>query len=148
MATYDKPDGRVKHGLRSHPLYGRWLGMNQRCTDPAHVRYADYGGKGVQVCDRWRDFPNFLADMGMPPPGMSIERLDGAKGYEPGNCVWATAAQQNRNKSNNRFYEFNGKRQCLSDWAKDLGITESTLRERLSKWTVERALSLTKQQGN
>jgi hypothetical protein len=140
MTQYKRP----RHGLRYHPLYGRWLGMSQRCNDPAHVRYADYGGKGVTVCERWRSFPNFLEDMGMPADGMSIERIDGNKGYEPGNCVWATTAQQSRNKSSNRFYELNGKSQCMTDWAKELGISPTTLSERLSKWPLERALTTAK----
>lgn len=146
--SYAITDKRPRHGLRYHPLYGRWLGMVQRCNDPNHERYAQYGGKGVRVCERWRSFPNFLADMGVPEAGMTIERLDGSGDYEPGNCIWATIADQNRNKSSNRFYELNGKRQCITDWAKDLGISESTLRERLTKWPESRALSTPKQKGN
>lgn len=51
-------DRRYRHGMRYHPLYKRWIGMHQRCNDPNHVRYAMYGGKGIKVCERWRDFPN------------------------------------------------------------------------------------------
>lgn len=132
---------KPRHGLRYHPLYGRWLGMHQRCSDPAHVGYDLYGGKGVKVCERWHSFPNFLADMGTPEKGWSIERLDAAGDYEPKNCVWATAEQQTRNKSSNRFYEYAGKRQCMADWAKDLGINHTTLSERIAKWSIDRALS-------
>lgn len=78
---------------------------------------------------------------------MTIERRDSGKDYEPSNCVWATVAEQNRNKSSNRYYEFGGKRLCIADWARELGINESTLRERLTKWPVDRALSTSKQ-GN
>ena len=139
-ASVKKP----RHGYRYHPLYGRWLGMVQRCNDPNHVGYQKYGGKGVAVCDRWRSFPNFLEDMGEPAPGMSIERLDNGKGYEPGNCVWATTSSQSRNKTNNRFYEHDGKKQCLSDWAKELGISPTTLSERIEKWPLEKALTTRK----
>lgn len=136
--------GNTKHGFRYTKLYGRWLGIRQRCNDPNHVRYERYGGRGITVCERWSSFENFLADMGEPPQGASIERIDNDKGYSPDNCIWATSKQQSRNQSRARFYEFDGKNQCISDWAKDLGINEASLRERLSKWSVEKALSTRK----
>lgn len=142
--SYAITDKRPRHGLRYHPLYGRWLGMVQRCNDPNHARYDLYGGKGIKVCERWRSFPNFLEDMGMPAAGMSLERLDGNGDYCPENCVWATISQQTRNKSSNRYYTMNGKRQCLSDWARDLGINPTTLSERIAKWPLERALTTSK----
>ena len=132
------------HGLRYHPLYGRWNGMVQRCHDKNHVRYAKYGGKGITVCERWLSFPNFLADMGEPPAGASIERIDNSKGYSPENCIWADSSTQMRNTSRTRLIEFNGKTQCVTDWAKEIGIHESSLRERLTKWPVEKALTKSK----
>jgi hypothetical protein len=132
------------HGLRYHPLYGRWNGMVQRCRDKNHVRYAKYGGKGITVCERWLSFPNFLADMGEPPVGTSIERIDNSKGYSPENCIWADSSTQMRNTSRTRLIEFNGKTQCVMDWAKEIGINESSLRERLEKWPLEKALTKSK----
>lgn len=72
--------------------------MMVRCTNPKGWGYTEYGAKGVTVCERWHDFRNFLYDMGERPAGKSIDRIDGAKGYEPGNCRWATRAQQNANR--------------------------------------------------
>jgi hypothetical protein len=79
------------------PTYHSWSNMIQRCTNPKHHRYANYGGRGIAVCERWREFANFLADMGVKPPGHSIERKDNNGNYEPGNCKWATFAEQSHN---------------------------------------------------
>lgn len=137
-------DGRVKHGLRGHPLYGRWLGMIQRCTDPNHNHYHAYGARGISVCERWRHFPNFLEDMGMPAVGMSIDRIDANKGYEPDNCVWATSKEQARNTTRTRLISFNGKTQCLTDWASELGMGRNALADRLKRLPVEQAMTTPK----
>lgn len=84
---------------KQHPLYDTWRGMKERCFSPANKRYADYGGRGITVCDRWRDdFWAFVADMGERPDGHSLDRIDNDRGYEPGNVRWATASQQNYNQ--------------------------------------------------
>jgi hypothetical protein len=72
--------------------------MIQRCTNPKNTNYFRYGAVGVTVCQRWRDFSTFLADMGLRPIGMTIDRIDNDKGYEPGNCHWATYSDQIRNQ--------------------------------------------------
>lgn len=72
--------------------------MVQRCTNPAKPNWPNYGGRGITVCDRWLDFTNFLADMGEKPQGLSIDRIDVDGNYEPGNCRWATDAEQRANK--------------------------------------------------
>lgn len=135
---------KPRHGLRYHPLYGRWIGIHQRCYDKNHVRYKFYGGKGITVCERWHSFPNFLEDMGMPEKGMSIERIDTNRGYSPDNCKWASSYEQMRNTSRTRIIEFNGERKCVVDWALSVGIDESSMRERLSKWPLEKALTTRK----
>ena len=83
------------HGLSHMPIYGRWSGMIQRCSDPNHIGYDRYGAKGITVCDRWLSFENFYADMGEPPTEQhSVERRDGSLGYFKDNCYWATRSQQ------------------------------------------------------
>jgi hypothetical protein len=88
----------TKHGHTGTSIYWTWGDMVGRCTNPKHKRYADYGGRGITVCDRWRDFANFLADMGERPPGMELDRIDNDRGYEPGNCRWADRSTQAKNR--------------------------------------------------
>jgi len=99
----------TKHGnaagvnKRPSPTYQSWSAMWRRCTCPKSVNYHRYGGKGISVCMRWQDFEMFLADMGERPPGTSIDRYPNRNGnYEPGNCRWATAAQQARNRDDTK----------------------------------------------
>src|ERR1700743_836023 len=120
---------KYKHG---HSIKGKetseyrsWSALIKRCTNPSHERYCDYGGKGVLVCDRWRDsFANFLQDMGLKPsPAHTLDRFPQKEGnYEPGNCRWATTKEQNRNRKSNVYLEFEGERLVKVDWAKRLGI--------------------------
>lgn len=88
----------TEHGQTGTQIYNCWKGMIDRCTNPRDKRYADYGGRGISVCTRWRVFANFLADMGPRPAGHSIDRIDNDGNYEPGNCRWATAKQQRGNR--------------------------------------------------
>jgi hypothetical protein len=76
--------------------------VRQRCFDPNHKHFADYGGRGITIHHRWFDFENFLADMGAPPPGKSLDRINVNGDYEPHNCRWATVFEQARNKRPNR----------------------------------------------
>lgn len=86
------------HSAKPSPEYRSWSAMIARCTNPLALNFAKYGGRGIGVCERWRDFALFLADMGPRPVGTSIDRIDGRKGYEPGNCRWATPYQQRHNR--------------------------------------------------
>ena len=85
--------------MHKFPEYGIWSNMHQRCRNPKNKGFKWYGGRGINVCDRWQSFPVFYADMGpRPSKNHSIERVDNNLGYEPDNCIWATMAVQNKNR--------------------------------------------------
>lgn len=84
--------------LQDDATYKAWAAMRARCFCVTHGNYARYGGRGVAICARWQSFEAFLADMGPKPPGLSLDRIDGSKGYEPHNCRWATAKEQANNR--------------------------------------------------
>lgn len=137
---------RFKHGLSSSPEHRVWAGMLDRCGNENNKFYYRYGGRGIRVCERWHGvdgFVNFLADMGEKPgPEFSIERKNNDGDYEPGNCCWATRLEQNNNTSRNRVVEYRGKTQTVSQWARECGISESCLRNRLKAgWPLSRAIS-------
>lgn len=93
-----KKEAITKHNGCNLPEYSVWEGMIQRCTNPNSFGYERYGGRGIKVCERWRDFGNFIADMkSRPNIEYSIERINGNGNYEPGNCKWATKTEQQRN---------------------------------------------------
>lgn len=88
------------HGLSGTLAYSSWKAMVYRCTSSKAPNWAYYGGRGITVCERWLDFTAFYADMGDRSPGQSIDRVDNGRGYEPGNCRWATRSEQQRNSRN------------------------------------------------
>lgn len=95
---------RERHGRAGTPLYVVWREMVARCTNHDHPNFHHYGGRGIEVCPRWRDsFSAFLADMGERPDGMTIDRVDRDGPYSPENCRWTTQAEQNRNTRRNRL---------------------------------------------
>lgn len=111
-----------KHGMKGTPTYNTWCAMKQRCCYKRNKQFADYGGRGIKVCDRWMVFVNFLADMGERPNGMSIERENTDGNYEPGNCRWATMAEQQRNRRTTIKVERGGRIQCIKDWCDELNL--------------------------
>lgn len=88
----------TKHGMYKSREYSTWLNMHQRCKNPNRHEYKRYGGKGITVCERWNKFENFYADMGQRPKETSIDRINSNGNYEPCNCRWATAREQEYNK--------------------------------------------------
>lgn len=94
----DLMTNNVKHGKHETEIYSTWEGMIQRCTNPSAYGWKYYGGRGITVCERWRTFEHFYADMGDKPNGLTIDRIDNYKGYEKSNCRWATWAQQAANR--------------------------------------------------
>jgi hypothetical protein len=130
-------DRFTTHGGRRSRLYRIWCNILQRCTNPNATYYRHYGGRGIKVCDRWRtSFANFAADVGTPPPGLSIDRIDNDGHYEPGNVRWATRETQASNQRtpiNAVVIEYEGHRLTVAAWSRRTGIGKSTLHHRLSR---------------
>jgi hypothetical protein len=135
----------TKHGHAAKGIsrtYTTWGAMLSRCNDSKDNRFPDYGRRGISVCPEWRDFRNFLRDMGEKPNGMSLDRIDVNGNYEPSNCRWATAMEQARNKRNNRLLTFNGETRLVREWAEIYGIPFSALMHRINAgWSVGDALT-------
>ena len=93
--------GEAQRGKHTRE-YRIWIDMKSRCFNPLNKHWNDYGGRGITICDRWMDFSNFLADMGRRPSGLSIDRINNDGNYEPNNCRWATAKEQQHNQRKHR----------------------------------------------
>lgn len=124
-------DRVTKHGLSHSATWNAWAMMVQRCVNPACDSFPRYGGKGITVCDRWLRFENFLEDMGERPPEMTIERVNGERGYSPENCRWATRKEQARNRSTNLLVEIGGVAKCVAEWAEEYGINRKCVYQRI-----------------
>lgn len=135
--------GKVATGAHGRTLYKAWHSLRQRCENPKHSDWRHYGGRGITVCERWRVFANFYADM-YPTyqPGLTIDRRNVDGPYAPENCRWATREQQGRNKRNTRLVAFRGRAATVAEWGELVGIKADVIRHRLKKlgWPVERAL--------
>jgi len=121
------------HGMHGSATYITWAGMLQRCRDKNHKNYRTYGGRGIDVCERWLNFQNFIDDMGKRPEGLTLDRIDNSLGYSPDNCRWSSQKEQTRNTKQNRNFTIDGKTQCLKDWAHEFGINYTTLQSRLKR---------------
>lgn len=131
-------------GGKRNPVYNIWNLMVHRCTNPNIKEFKNYGGRGITVCDRWRTFENFFADMGNRPSAKhSIDRRDNDGNYCLENCHWATKLVQANNTRTNHFIEFNGKRLTQAQWDRELGYRPGTVKNRIGRlgWTIEKALT-------
>lgn len=137
-------------GAKPSATYNTWLDMKKRCIRKWHHDYKWYGGRGIKVCDRWlNDFSAFLADMGEKPAGLTLDRINNDGNYEPGNCRWATRAEQAANKRRGggmgpgvKVIEFAGEAMSVGDWDKKLGLKQGGIWHRLNNgWPLERALT-------
>ncbi len=141
-----KPGGNnnnLQHGQSYTATYRTWRSMLTRCTNPRHHNYRLWGGRGIKVCDAWKDFKTFYADMGDRPVGMTLDRIDNEGDYDPTNCRWASQKEQQRNRRDNVFLTLEGRTATLTEWANRIGISKVTLCARLTRygWSVERALT-------
>lgn len=125
------PRKRVQHGLSHTAAYKSWAAIMDKCFNPAARDFSEFGGRGIEVCERWRSVENFIADMGEREEGLVIDRLDPNKNFEPGNCRWATPLEHARTQPNRRMIEFNGVRLHLAEWSRRLGVPENTIRNRI-----------------
>jgi hypothetical protein len=136
--------GHCRPGARS-PEFISWMGMLMRCTNPNDAGYPAYGGRGIVVCERWREsFENFLADMGpKPTPDHQIDRYPDNQGnYEPGNCRWATRSENQNNRDCNVRIEHDGRTMTIAEWSRETGTGWSTIRERLRRgWSASDAIT-------
>lgn len=120
---------RGTHRQIKSPEYRSWFSAKQRCVNPNNDRFADYGGRGIIMCDRWlNSFENFYKDMGLRPLGKSLDRIDIDGNYEPSNCRWATAKEQSNNTRYMKEKGFN-----LTDVSKETGIPYETLAARIKR---------------
>lgn len=133
------------HGLShcDNGTYKTWVSMRSRCYKKSHKSYADYGGRGITICERWNDFSNFYADMGERPEKLTLGRIDNSLGYSPENCKWETAVEQGNNKRSNLWLTAHGKTMTLTQWARHSKISGDTIMVRLTKlgWPLDVALT-------
>ena len=136
---------RTTHGLSKTPEHEVWKAMWQRCTNPRNKNYATYKDRAPPPA--WKDFAVFLADIG-PRPGAnySLERVNNDGPYGPDNTVWIPSSQQARNTRTNRWLTHDGETKLITEWAKQIGIAPASLRERIQKWGLEKALSTPKRE--
>lgn len=123
--------------------YRAWCKMKERCYNQRNNQYPNYGGRGIRVCDRWRDsFAAFLEDMGRKPSkSHSMDRIDSDGDYGPDNCRWADHITQQNNRRNNRLFEIDGRTQSLTVWCREYGVPFGRVRSRLTYgWSIKPAL--------
>jgi hypothetical protein len=137
----------TKHSMYGTPEYDAYYHMLHRCHNPDSQKFKDYGGRGITVCKRWQDsnkgFQNFLDDMGEKPySNYQLDRQNNDKGYSPNNCRWVSPRKNSNNTRTNVRIKFAGKTRTVAEWARQYGMSWSTLNTRLSKgWSVKKSLT-------
>lgn len=127
-------DAHTTHGLHGTSAYRKWKSAKDRCFRKKCPNYSDYGGRGITMCEEWKNsFEAFFRDMGPCPDGMTIERINVNGNYEPTNCIWASMMDQAKNKRNSVYVTVNGETIRLVDLANKTGIADYTLRRRLKR---------------
>lgn len=121
----------VKHNAHGSSIYNVWRAMVQRTTNPRSKDWADYGGRGISICETWLKFENFLSDMGRPDRGMELDRECNNLGYSKENCRWITHKENCRNRRNTIRVVFQDKEMSLIEASELSGINILTLRSRI-----------------
>lgn len=138
-------DSKITHGMSNSRLYRIWQNMKNRCYNPNVDRYDRYGGRGITVCEKWRDsfeaFYKWAIDNGYSDE-LSIDRKDVNGNYTPDNCRWISMEKQADNKSNSRIFEYNGEAHTVSEWSKILDISRDIIWNRIKRgWDIERVFT-------
>ena len=133
-----------KHGLRNTRLYRIWLQIKNRCFNSNTRRYRDYGGRGITMCDEWKNNFKSFYEWSMShgySDELTIDRIDNNGNYEPSNCRWVTVKVQNRNARSNHLITYKGETHCIADWADITGLSSTCICNRIKYgWNVERIL--------
>ena len=133
-------------GKNKHPLYHAWASMMSRCYHKSSTAYYLYGGRGIKVCDDWRNFWNFVKwsdSVGGRPDGYTLDRIDVNGNYCPENCRWASVEVQQNNKRTNHHLTYNGETLTLSQWSRKLGLSRYAIQYRFMQgWTAEDILTI------
>lgn len=146
-AMAEKAKKAKTHGYTHHRLYACYYRMRRRCENKANKSYKRYGGRGIKVCDEWKNdimsFINWGIENGYKE-GLSIDRIDNDGDYSPENCRWADATQQSNNRRSNKFVTYNGETHTYAEWSRIIGISQLTLRHRIEDlgWSVKDALTV------
>lgn len=132
----------TKHGRSRTRLYTVYRTMLQRCTNPNAHEYENYGGRGISICDEWKnsfeEFEKWALENGYDKK-LTLDRIDVNGNYEPSNCRWVSMKTQQRNKRNNVRVTYNGETHCLSEWAEIFGLKYVTFRQRFyAGWSMEK----------
>lgn len=136
--------GHNKNNKERSRTYDAWRAMRERCDNPNHTQYRDYGGRGISYDPNWSDFAHFLADMGECPPGLELDKIDNDLNYCKSNCRWATDEIQANNKRTNRHLTFQGQTRTIAEWSKETGISQSVIKQRIDRlgWNIAEALTV------
>jgi hypothetical protein len=128
-------ESTTTHGLSRSPLYKAWRDMRSRCENTNATHYHRYGGRGIEVCDEWKNFENFRdwAEVSGYDSKLTIDRINNNGSYSPDNCRWADRHAQGNNRSTNHIIEYNGQAHNIMEWTKILGVNYSTLWGRLKR---------------
>lgn len=141
------------HGYWNHKLYNTWQNMMERCYNSKCKFYYNYGARGINVYEPWKNVSNFIPEilslLGERPKGFSIDRIDNEKGYYPNNVKWSSLTQQANNRRSVKIYSYKGQSKSLKEWTKELKLNHKTIWSRLNKgWDFEKAITYPIDIGN